>query len=318
MVFFVGPGNDYSQGEKTVLDPKELYELTADRSDLGRPVLLHALTGFVDAGAAGRLARDHLLGTLDSRVIATFDVDQLFDYRSRRPFMHFSADHWESYDEPRLELHALRDHDDNSFLLLTGPEPDLQWERFIAALTELVRELDVRLTVGIHAIPMSVPHTRPAGITAHGTKQSLIVGYEPWIADVQVPASVTNLLEYRLGRQSLDAIGFAAHVPHYLAESEYPQAAEQLLISVSKATGLLLPTDGLREAGETVRAEVERQLVDNQQASAVVRALEEQYDAFMRGRGSNLLTESAPLPTADELGAELERFLAEHRKDSNG
>jgi len=298
-----------------VLDPKGLYEFTAARQDLGRPVLLHALNGFVDAGNAGRLAREHLMDSLGSTMIARFDIDQLFDYRSRRPIMQFSADHWESYDDPELELHILSDDDETPFLLLTGPEPDLQWERFIAALIGLIQELDVRLTVGIHAIPMSIPHTRPGGVTAHGTRTELIAGYEPWIAKVQVPASVTNLLQYRMGQQGLDAIGFAAHVPHYLAESEYPQAAELLLTSVSRATGLLLPTDALRVAGENVRAEVERQLTENQQASAVVQALEEQYDAFMRGRGTNLLTQDTPLPTADELGAELERFLAEHRKD---
>lgn len=254
------------------------------------------------------------MDTLEAQPVATFDVDQLFDYRSRRPLMQFEADHWESYDEPKLELYALHDDDDTPFLLLQGPEPDLQWERFIAATTQLIRHLGVRLTVGIHAIPMSVPHTRPTGITAHGTRPELIAGYEPWIARVAVPASITNLLEYRLGAHGHDAIGFAAHVPHYLAESEYPQAAELLLTSVSRATGLLLPTDALREAAERVREEVERQLTDNQQARAVVQALEEQYDAFMRGRGSNLLTEPAPLPTADELGAELERFLAEHHR----
>jgi predicted ATP-grasp superfamily ATP-dependent carboligase len=298
-----------------VLDPQGLYEFTAARQDLGRPVLLHALNGFVDAGNAGRLAREHLMESLGSTMIARFDIDQLFDYRSRRPIMQFSADHWESYDAPQLELHLLRDDANTPFFLLTGPEPDLQWERFIAALIGLIRELDIRLTVGIHAIPMSIPHTRPGGVTAHGTRPELIAGYEPWIAKVQVPASVTNLLQFRMGQQGLDAIGFAAHVPHYLAESEYPQAAELLLTSVSRATGLLLPTDALRVAGENVRAEVERQLTDNQQASAVVRALEEQYDAFMRGRGTNLLTQETPLPTAEELGAELERFLAEHRKD---
>jgi predicted ATP-grasp superfamily ATP-dependent carboligase len=297
------------------LDPKGLYELSADLPDLGRPVLLHALNGFVDAGAAGRLAREHLLESLEAQVIAAFDIDQLFDYRSRRPVMQFAADHWESYDEPKLELYALRDDDDTPFLLLTGPEPDLQWERFIAAVTGLVEQLEVRLTVGIHAIPMSIPHTRPGGVTAHGTRPELITGHEPWINNVQVPASVANLMQFRMGQKGLDAIGFAAHVPHYLSESEYPPAAELLLTSVSRATGLLIPTDALRIAGENVRAEVERQLIDNQQASAVVRALEEQYDAFMRGRGSNLLTEATPLPSADELGAELERFLAEHRKD---
>ncbi len=297
-----------------MLDPQKLYQLTDELPELGRPVLLHALSGFVDAGAAGRLAREHLLDTLDATLVAEFDLDQLYDYRSRRPLMHFSSDHWVSYDAPKLELHALRDDDDTPFLLLTGPEPDFQWERFVAAVTGLIERLQVRLTIGVHAIPMSVPHTRPAGVTAHGTRPELVVGHEPWITDVQVPASMTNLLEFRLGESGHDAMGFAAHVPHYLADSEYPQAAELLLTSVSRATGLLLPTEDLRDAGERVREEIERQLVDNHQAAAVVKALEEQYDAFTRGRAGNLLTEPTPLPTAEELGAELERFLAEHNK----
>ncbi|WP_212841268.1 proteasome assembly chaperone family protein [Catellatospora sp. IY07-71] len=295
-------------------DPQKLYQLTGELPELGRPVLLHALSGFVDAGAAGRLAREHLLDTLDATLVAEFDLDQLYDYRSRRPLMHFSSDHWVSYDAPKLELHALRDDDDTPFLLLTGPEPDFQWERFVAAVTGLIERLQVRLTIGVHAIPMSVPHTRPAGVTAHGTRPELVVGHEPWITDVQVPASMTNLLEFRLGESGHDAMGFAAHVPHYLADSEYPQAAELLLTSVSRATGLLLPTEDLRDAGDRVREEIERQLVDNHQAAAVVKALEEQYDAFTRGRAGNLLTEPTPLPTAEELGAELERFLAEHNK----
>ena len=46
-----------------------------------------------------------------------------------------------------------------------------------------------------------------------------------------------------------------------------------------------------------------------------MQGLEEQYDAFLRGRQSpNLLADSGPLPTAEELGAELERFLAEHNR----
>ena len=304
-------------------DPQELFELTPGVPDFGRPVLLHALSGFIDAGSAGRLAREHLLEVLGpalptGSVVAAFDIDQLLDYRARRPLMDFAADHWESYDDPKLELHALRDNGGTPFLLLTGPEPDMQWERFIAALTLLIRQLGVRATVGIHAIPMSVPHTRPSGVTAHGTRPELTAGYEPWIDRVRVPASVTNLLEFRLGQQGLDALGFAAHVPHYLAEGEYPPAAEQLLTSVSRATGLLLPNDKLREASERVRAEIERQLSSNPQAAAVVKALEEQYDAFTRGRDANLLTDSVPLPTAEELGAELERFLAEHSKRDQG
>jgi hypothetical protein len=310
------PRRHISGRSAPVLDPHELYQLTDDLPDLGQPVLIQALTGFVDAGNASRLAREQLLTSLEGRPIATFDVDQLFDYRSRRPVMTFVEDHWESVDAPKLELHLLHDDDETPFLLLTGPEPDLQWERFVAAVAGLAARLDVRLTVGLNSIPMAVPHTRPTGVTAHATRPELIGGYEPWLQRVQVPGSVGHLLEFRLGEQGRDALGFAAHVPHYVAQTEYPAAAEVLLTSVSRSTGLLLPGDGLRSAAEVVRVEIDRQVAQTEDAAALVQALEEQYDAFARGRGekSLLAPDAGPLPTADELGAELERFLAEQTR----
>ncbi|MEU4675400.1 PAC2 family protein [Micromonospora sp. NPDC023737] len=302
-----------------MLDPHELYELTDDLPDLGQPVLIQALTGFVDAGNASRLAREQLLTSLEARPIATFDLDQLFDYRSRRPIMTFVEDHWESYDAPKLELHLLRDDDGTPFLLLTGPEPDVQWERFVAAVAGLGARLGVRLTVGLNSIPMAVPHTRPTGVTVHATRRELIAGHEPWLQRVQVPAGVGHLLEFRLGELGRDAIGFAAHVPHYVAQTEYPAAAEVLLASVSRATGLLLPSDELRSAAEVIRVEIDRQVAQTEDAAALVQALEEQYDAFARGRGGkNLLApELGSLPSAEELAAELERFLAEQSRPND-
>ncbi len=301
-----------------MLDPQGLYELADDLPALDGPVLIQALTGFVDAGSAIQLSRDTLLEHLDGHVLATFDLDQLLDYRSRRPAMIFVEDHWDSYEQPSLALHLLHDQLGQPFLLLAGPEPDLQWERFIVAVTGLVERFGVRLTVGLNAIPMAVPHTRPVGVTAHATEQRLLGDRESWLQRVQVPASVGNLLEFRLGESGHDALGFAAHVPHYLAQTTYPQASETLLDSVSSSTGLALPTGPLREAAKLVRDEVDKQVADDEQAGRLVVSLEEQYDAFVRGRAGNLLADDpGPLPTAEELGAELERFLAEQSKDEN-
>jgi predicted ATP-grasp superfamily ATP-dependent carboligase len=302
-----------------VLDPSELYELDPQLPTLDRPILVHALSGFIDAGNAGRLFREHLLSTLEHRVVATFDVDQLLDYRSRRPMMVFVESRWESYDEPRLLLHVVQDAAGTPFLLLDGAEPDVQWERFLAAVFALVDRFGVRLTVGVHGIPMGVPHTRPAGVTAHATRAALVAGHEPWIDTVQVPASVANLLEYRLGQAGRDAMGFAVHVPHYLAQAEYPQAAAVLVDSVARATGLSLPTRGLRDAAERTREEIDAQVAESAEVGAVVRALEQQYDAFLGSRSrENLLAAGGGFPTAEELGAELERFLAEQAKGGEG
>jgi predicted ATP-grasp superfamily ATP-dependent carboligase len=184
---------------------------------------------------------------------------------------------------------------------------------------DLMDRFSVRLSVGFNAIPMAVPHTRPTGITAHASRRELIAGYEPWLRRVQVPGSAGHLLEFRLGQQGRDAMGFAVHVPHYLAQTDYPAAAERLLTAVSKATGLLLPTEELRSAAEVARTEIDQQIAQAEEAASVVRSLERQYDEFLRGQEeTNLLAErSGPLPTAEELGAELERFLAEQTKPND-
>jgi len=298
-----------------VLDPRELYTLEPDVPSLGTPVLVHALSGYVDAGEAVRLAHEHLLSRFEHRVIARFDVDQLHDYRARRPAMIFDADHWESYADPELLLHAVQDAAGNPFLVLTGPEPDVQWERYVAAVGTLIEHFGVRLTIGLNAIPMAVPHTRPVGMTSHASRQELIPGNEPWLQRVQVPASASHLLEFRLKERGLDAIGFAVHVPHYVAQTEFPDAAERLVAAIATASGLVLPTDELRSAGSAARDEIDKQVADSTEAMALVSSLEQQYDAYLRGRGKDLLAaDAADLPSADELGAELERFLADHTR----
>ena len=100
-----------------------------------------------------------------------------------------------------------------------------------------------------------------------------------------------------------------------LRRSEFPDAAERLVGAIALAGGLVLPTDDLHMAGTAAKLEIDKQVADSPEAMALVGALEQQYDAFLRGRGSDLLaTGSGDLPSADELGAELERFLADHTK----
>ncbi|HEY0638884.1 MAG TPA: PAC2 family protein [Pseudonocardiaceae bacterium] len=298
-----------------MLDPRELYELdetVLDSWPAGEaPVLVVSLDGFVDAGNAGRLAVMHLFAEFDARPVATFDVDQLVDYRGRRPTMVFDTDRWVSYAEPALAVYELRDSEGTRFLVLTGKEPDLQWERFAAAVTDLTQRLGVRLTVGLNAIPMPVPHTRPTTVTTHGTRPELVRDDERWFRGAEVPASAAALLEFRLGQAGYDAMGIAAHVPHYLAAGEYPSASTALLRRLARATGLSLPVAALEEAAERGRAEIDQQVAASEQATGVVRALERQYDAVVDGRQQAALLAPDEELDPGEFVAEVERFLAE-------
>lgn len=287
-------------------------------SDGRGPVLIHALEGFSDAGHAVRLAAEHLKEALAGELVASFAIDDLLDYRSRRPMMTFKTDHFTHYEDPQLNLYALRDSTGTPFLLLAGLEPDLQWERFVTAVRLLAERLGVRRTIGLGTIPMAVPHTRPVSMTAHSNDRTLIADHQPWVGEVQVPSSVSNLLEFRMAQHGHEAVGYTVHVPHYLAQTDYPAAAEALLGQVAASAGLELPLGALSEAAATVRSKIDEQVEASPDIAGVVEALERQYDAFVAAQENrSLLARDEDLPSGEELGAEFERFLAQHAGDSN-
>ncbi|MGY1620062.1 proteasome assembly chaperone family protein [Geodermatophilus sp. SYSU D00691] len=305
--------------------PEELVELLpeaepllAREAEAGAPgerrglVLVHDLAGEFDAAHAAALAGSHLLADLPHRVIARFDVDSLVDYRAHRPRMTFQGDHYESFTAPEINLYAVEDDAGETFLLLHGAEPDYAWQRFVAAVRWLVERLGVTSVVALQAIPMPVPHTRPVTVTAHASRRALIESYPVYWGEMRIPGSVPALLELRLGEAGVDAFGVAAHVPHYLAQATYPAASLTLLEHLERLTGLHLPVEGLREAAEANRTEIDEQISRNPENTAVVAALEQQFDAFTAAREDNgLLGETGGLPSGDELATELERFLAD-------
>jgi PAC2 family protein len=283
-----------------------------DDSDLAALTMVLVLDGFLDAGSAAARAARHLVDLSDGPVVATFDVDDLHDYRARRPAMSFVRDHYESYDAPRLVVRLLRDTGGTPYLLLHGPEPDVRWEAFAVGVREVVERFGVTRVVSMGAVPMAVPHTRPIAITQHANNVELISGDSRWRGELRIPSSAQALLEVRLGEWGHDALGFVAHIPHYLAQLEYPRASAALLEHVERAGRLTIDLSVLREEAEEREAEITRYLAANEEVGEVVTALEQQYDAFTRAEesGSSLLAGDQPLPTGEEIGLQFEQFLA--------
>ena len=294
---------------QSFLEREEAVDAPGARRGL---VLVHDLAGDFDAARAGALAGAHLLATLPNEVIARFDADSLVDYRGHRPRMTFSGDHYEDFAAPEIALYALEDDAGVPFLLLHGAEPDYAWERFVAAVSGLIERLGVTTVVALQAIPMPVPHTRPVTVTAHATRLQLIEPYPVYWGEMRIPGNVSALLELRLGEAGVDALGVAAHVPHYLAQATYPAASLTLLEHLERLTGLHLPTENLSEAAQANRTEIDEQIGRSTDNTAVVAALEQQYDSFTSAReGTELLGAAGEVPSGEEIGAEFERFLAD-------
>ncbi len=288
----------------------DVPELSPLWDEASGPVLLFALDGFLDAGGATRIATTHLLAQDQGRVVASFDLDAFYDYRARRPGMTFAENRYRDYDAPRLVVRLCHDSIGSPFLFMHGPEPDTHWEAFARAVREVVEKLNVRLTVSLGAVPMAVPHTRPVMVTNHATDPDLLIQENIWRGEIRIPASAMSMLELRLGEWGHDAMGFVAHVPHYLANLDYPAASLRLLESAEVVTGLQWELAALQVLAESSATEIAGQIADSDEVREVVTGLEQQYDAFHTDDETLPLANERNLPTAEELGEEFERFLA--------
>ncbi len=299
-------------------DHSSLYELefpapavSGPRGD--GPVLVHALEGFADAGHAVTLAATHLREALDGALVATFNTDELIDYRSRRPMISFTGEEFDGVDMPRLTMHALIDNNGHPFLLLDGSEPDLRWEQFVTAIEALTERFGVSQVVGLNSIPMAVPHTRPSAVICHGTDAEALGDLPRWGNEMKLPSSASMLLELRLGEAGYRTAGLAAQVPHYLSQNNYPAASAALLQALSQVSGLDLPVTALENAAAQMREQIDAEVDGNAEIGNVVTVLEQQYDAYLQAKAEReLLSGEQDLPSGEELGAEFEKFLAEH------
>lgn len=273
--------------------------------------LVVSLTGFLDAGQAAELALKHLESLAEGPVVATFDVDQLHDYRARRPAITFARDHYADYEAPRLLVRLLHDSGGTPFLLMRGPEPDIRWEAFARAVRDVVVQLGVTRVVHLGAVPMALPHTRPLVVTEHANNPDLLSDSAAGrTGELRVPASAQALVELRLGEWGHDSMGYITHVPHYLAQLEFPPAAVSLLEHLEIGGRLLVDLSVLHEAATKVAEDIADHVADNPEVAEVVKALEHQYDNFERAQSRSLLAQDQPIPTGEELGREFERFLA--------
>jgi hypothetical protein len=282
-----------------------------ERPNLVDPVLVLALDGWIDAGFGAAVARRALLEAAGgTSLVATFDRDRLLDFRARRPTMHIDVGEVTSLSWPSIDLVTPVEPAPGSMLYLVGAEPDHAWGAFCDAVVELAELLSVRLVVGLGAYPTPVPHTRPSRLAATLSTPDLGDGRDYLLASIDVPAGVQAAIEKACAEAGIPSIGLWAQVPHYVVSMEYPGAAVALLDGLADITGVPVEVGSLREEAVSLRQRLDELVKANPEHVSMVSRLEEQFDAEVVTPSDQGLS-GGRLPTADELVAEVERFLRE-------
>lgn len=271
-------------------------------------LLVHHLSGALDAGEAGRLAVAQLVETLPHRRVATFSADALIDYRSRRPLVEMNEWVISSSRDPLIALDVVEDLEGASVLVLHGPEPDMRWREFVSVVADIARACGVTMTAGLMGMPAMIPHTRPTFVHRTATDPELIPAQPSQPGYMTLSASMDLYLQSYLGHCGLRAVGLVAGVPYYLSEGEYPASGVALVEHLSSLAGLSLPVGDLEAHASVLRARVDAAVAASDEVGEIVATLEERYDED-GGIGSRREVGPGVMPTGESIAQSLQTFL---------
>ena len=273
-----------------------LYRLRRGLPELVAPAVVVALDGWVDAGSAATNAAATL--AQGGRIVASFDADEIFDYRARRPTLQIVHGRPRSLEWPELNLRATR-IGERDVLVLTGAEPDYRWHELSSDIVGLAQKLGVAEWISLGAIPAAVPHTRPVPILGTESRPGLLKGGTlPGPEGVlRVPAAAISIFDISVAKAGIPAIGYFAQIPHYVS-GPYPQASIELLRVLGRHLDLELDVAELPEEARLMRVRLDAAAAREETTRTYVERLE-------------TLVDEARLPSGDDLISEIERFLRE-------
>lgn len=269
-------------------------EVRVDRwPELRAPVLVVALSGWVDAGLAGAGAIAVLAEQVESaRRFGHVELRDAIDLQQTRPTVKLVDGNTREISWPAVELVAGRAGRD--VVLCVGPEPSLRWREFTGCLVEAAQRLGIERAVTLGGMPAVVSHRRPATVLATATSPALVQEIGALRADYAGPTGAQTALQVALGEAGVPAVGLWAQVPHYVAGTPAPPAIRALLARLREVAGVEAALGGLDPQADAWVERVERGLADRPDVAEMVQAIEDG---------------AASLPTADELASEIERFL---------
>jgi hypothetical protein len=265
--------------------------------ELREPMMVVALSGWVDAGMAGAgtvTALREQLGDADE--FASIDLTDYMDLQQTRPNAHWSDEGDRVIEWPEITFVAGTLGRD--IVVVSGPEPSLRWPTTAAAVVEVARTLRVRDAYTVAGMPSLVSHRRPVPVLGTATHHSLAQEIAPLRMAYGGPTGLQTIVQRALGDADVRCAGLWAQVPQYVSGSPSPPAVRALLRRLAEIGRLELDLAPLDARCDAYATRVDAGLAARPEVQEVV-------DRIDREQGAS----------ADDLVSEIELFLRQQPPD---
>ena len=273
-----------------------------ERPSLRRPVLIAAFEGWNDAADAASTAARFLADSWAARRFASIDPEEFYDFTVVRPHVSLTerGTRQVSWPEPHLSA-ASPPGTSHDVVFLRASEPQLRWGAYTAVVVDMAKALGVELVLTLGALLADVAHTRAVPVTGMAANADLMSRLGMGRSRYEGPTGIVGVLHDSLTRAGIPAASLWASVPHYVGATPSPKATLALVERTTALLGAHVGTTELEVAASSYERQVSEVVAEDEDMADYVRRLED-----LEGDDEDA---AAEWPSADNLAAEVERFL---------
>ncbi|HET9722385.1 MAG TPA: PAC2 family protein [Actinomycetota bacterium] len=275
------------------------------RPEVSRPTVVCAFAGWNDGGEAATTAAQHLRDRWVSRRFATLDPEEFYDFQVNRPTARLQAGLTRRLDWPTNEFFVAAPGGRDAVLLI-GVEPNVRWRTYCETVLQVASEVEASLLVTLGAFLADVPHTVAAPVAASSSDPEWLQRPGVEAARYEGPTGIVGVLHDAASQVGMPSLSLWGAAPHYLPSTANPKVALALLEAVRDVVGLQVDTGDLERVAAGWQRRIDEEIAEDAELADYVRRLEE---------ASGGPQDLGPVPSGDDLAAELERYLRDRRPD---
>lgn len=266
-------------------------------SNLRKPVVVMAFEGWNDASDSATNAVNHIGVAYDADVVFEVDGEEYYDFQMNRPRVGSGDGVGREIEWPAVQV-AVAELPERDLVLVSGPEPNLRWRSFSAAIVSALRSVRPEMVVLLGAMLTDSPHSRPLPVTgtANDAELATRLGLDP--SNYEGPTGIVGVLADAARRAGMPVVSLWAQVPHYVSDPPNPKATLALLVRIEDLLDTPLDLGELPEEALAWERGVDELAAEDPDVAEYIQRLEAAQDE-----------EDLPAATGDSIAAEFQRYL---------
>lgn len=279
-----------------------------------RPLLIAVFDGEDDPARSGFLALSFMRDAFDAEKIAEIDVDAYVSYDDARPYVSQTGSQ-RLVDWPTIDIFLGRDKTSGrEIVLLSFLEPRVGWRSYASLAVEAIRSLGPEEVIFLGGQIVHAPHNVAAETTVRSNTPRLMRSLGLMPDHYTGPTTIMGSVQVEVENLGIPLAVAWSSVPHYLAQTPSPKAAQSLVAKVAELFKLDLDAHEFDSAVAEYEDAIAKIMESDDEVFSYLSRLEgeEEEDEAL---GLEEYVSADPMGLASDLAEEAEDYLRQIRRD---